>query len=331
MMFVPASVQLRTVLFGGKVTTLIVRLQHKSRSMANTSLRSSASGALTWQPSRSAERSDSALIPALPKSSGERTGEEQDRTGARVQERLCQGEKREAGDKDQEGLDCSAAGVKQHQGNAEGPGSGLCVSEKAASAEPSRDAKCPRGDLKTNACSDFDAARSQPGTGTAGYANKSGVTVSRVSQENDKECHDVCSDGEDFQEASLWPRLETFLLSIRYRFLQIEKLRAARQRQEGLHRGLLTACSKESTTGRDDPRKGGMGLEHSGRGLGALPAGDPTSLDEEEDKPLLYQVPLLMPVQKFPVDVKVLAPRTGRVSTPVVVALLFSNCSAVGV
>lgn len=306
---VTASVQLQTVLFGGKVTTLIVRLQHKSRSVINAPARSISCRGLPSQLPYPAERSDSALqtLP-VPKASRQKSGEQRHRNtmdGKGLSERHEEGVKKESGDRGTGFLGSSDVAVKRHQGNAEGSNNRRSISEKENGVVSGEASKVSNGE-------------EGGGMRTA----------------NEEQCPDSSfSDGEELEEASLWPRLETFLLSIRYRFLQIEKLRAARQRQEGARRGLLAAFSKETMTGLDDLLKAGAGPENNWRGLPSPYGVNPGACieAEEEDKPLLYQVPLLMPVQKFPVDVKVLAPRTGRVSTAVVVALLFSNCSAVGV
>ncbi|EPT27240.1 hypothetical protein TGME49_227610 [Toxoplasma gondii ME49] len=128
---------------------------------------------------------------------------------------------------------------------------------------------------------------------------------------------------------SLTPRFEPYLLSLYYHFL---------------HPHCPDISAEDSPHPDDAPAFSASALGNLGGPASkppplALPSpwSETTSrLDENnttlrprntDSQPLVYHIPLMLPVQKAPVEVTVLAPRTGRVSTPLFVSLVFTNCS----
>ncbi|KEP67681.1 UNVERIFIED_CONTAM: hypothetical protein HHA_227610 [Hammondia hammondi] len=128
---------------------------------------------------------------------------------------------------------------------------------------------------------------------------------------------------------SLTPRFEPYVLSLYYHFLHPHYPDISAE--DSPHPDGVPAFSASAFGSSGGPASQPPPL--------ALPSRWPETtscLDEnnaamhprnKDSQRLVYRIPLMLPVQKAPVEVTVLAPRTGRVSTPLFVSLVFTNCS----
>ncbi|CBZ54134.1 conserved hypothetical protein [Neospora caninum Liverpool] len=134
------------------------------------------------------------------------------------------------------------------------------------------------------------------------------------------------SSWKDEPATSLTPRLEPYLLSVYYRFLEPQFPHiSSGETPQPASSAAFPACT--STCAGPATKPPALALPPPSLPNAPLEENHSCRSRSEGSQPLVYHIPLLLPVQKFPVDVMVLAPRTGRVSTPLFVSLVFTNCS----
>ncbi|PFH35035.1 hypothetical protein BESB_059220 [Besnoitia besnoiti] len=330
------SVHLNTLLFGGQMTTVLVRLQHVLPERGEPP-------GLPVHPCLDGHRGPGAqkrrwaahgLAPLSPTLTGVEEGSSPcSSRGRRDEDEEVEGREREAEPRDAQAGDGRQSGEGDEGA---GPASQDCWAQEQGEREVAGE--------------------------TRGVVRPTGDRLRRGedSWRGEEAPTNVCP-AEWNCGASLTPRVEPYVLSLYYRFVQgftpydgVSPCGAyphgpsaacgpsGRQGLEppGSLAPVPVPCSPETKPVTSPPLGPGCWSGSAARGwcmsAGAAAGQEASSgkrgdrgLREETRQPLVYHIPLLLPVQKFPVEVNVFAPRTGRVSTPLFVSLVLTNCSNV--